>query len=52
MIVRWLASAEFTSEEKEAMVWAWRLKDFTTVSEAIDNPNVPVGVRMLLKGVR
>jgi hypothetical protein len=52
MIVHWLASPEFTVEEKEAMVWAWRLKDFTGVSEAEDNPNVPTGVRLLLKGIR
>jgi hypothetical protein len=31
------------------MVWAWRLKDFTTVSEMADIPNVPVAVRLLLK---
>jgi hypothetical protein len=52
LIVRWLASPEFSPEEKEAMVWAWKLKDFTTVSEAESNPNVPLGVRMLLRQVR
>lgn len=52
LIVRWLASPEFSPEEKVAMVEAWKLKDFTTVSEAESNPNVPLGVRMLLKGAR
>jgi len=52
MIVRWLGSPEFTPEQKEAMVWAWKLKDFTTVSEMADNPNVSVGVRLLLRQAR
>jgi hypothetical protein len=30
MIVRWLGSAEFTSEEKDGMIAAWRLLDRTT----------------------
>lgn len=49
VIVSWLASPEFSPEEKDAMVWAWRLKDFTTVSEMADSPDVPVAVRLLLK---
>jgi hypothetical protein len=52
MIVRWLGSPEFTSEEKEAMVWGWKLKDFTTVSELTDNPALAAGVRLLLRSTR
>ncbi len=52
MIVKWLASPEFSPEEKEGMVAAWRLLDRTTVSEAESNLNVPPGVRLLLRGGR
>jgi len=49
LIVKWLGSPELTPEEKEGMIAAWRLLDRTTVSEAESNPNVALGVRMLLR---
>jgi hypothetical protein len=52
MLVRWLGSVELSSEEKQAVAWAWRLMDRSGVSEAEDNPAVPAGVRMLLRGSR
>ena len=52
LIVNWLASPEVSPEEKEGMIAAWRLLDRTTVSEAESNPNVPAGVRLLLRAGR
>ncbi|HXN03768.1 MAG TPA: hypothetical protein VN895_02925 [Candidatus Acidoferrum sp.] len=52
MLVRWLGSPELSSEEKVAVAAAWRLMDRSGISEAEDNPALPIGVRMLLRGSR
>ena len=52
MLVGWLAGPELSAEEKSAVAAAWRLMDRSGISEAEDNPALPIGVRMLLRGSR
>jgi hypothetical protein len=44
-----LNSAQFTTEDRRAMVSAWLCRDLNGAADAESNPQIPIAVRLLIK---